>query len=294
MLVLSGSENRGGNVSPSSWHGFGRRRRASQSQHRKSLHPGVCGPAAMKRRSKSVFAGLFLLLVGACDGSGTPTTSVPPTSAPSGKVLVSPEFIQGAIPGAEVVLLVSQSDETAGIATVTAAAPGATITVKPSEISGVEVAEVTVVPEATTSETELVITIEVTTVDTTYTVTKTTTVLPWGDDRGGQAAEILGLFTSWLGENRPELGVTPETRFEGTYLAPQLLVVSHYGFFSDQWEIGLAWHVMIPPDDFSEIYLRPRSELRPNLGFRIDSWQTALDTGDYQVAEAEPPFEVVR
>jgi hypothetical protein len=193
-----------------------------------------------------------------------------------------------------VVLLVSQNDETAGEATVTAIAPGAEVTVRTPGISGAEVAEVSVVPEATTTETELTVTIEIATDDTTHTVTRTATVLPWEDDRAEQASEILGLFTSWLAQHRPELGVTPATQFDGTFLAPELLVVSHYGFFNDQWEIGLSWHVMIPPDDFSEVYLRPRSGLRPTLAFRIDSWQTALDTGEYQVAEVDPVLEVVR
>ena len=251
----------------------------------------------MKPPGEAAFAVLFLLLVGACSGSGTPATSTrpaPTTSAPNGEVVVSPEFIQGAIPGAEVVLLVSQDDETAGTATVTASASGAKVSVRPSKISDIEVAEVTVVPDATATETELTVTIEVATDDTTRTVTRTASVLPWDDDRGEQAAEILGLFTSWLAGNRLELNITPETEFEGTFLAPQLLVVSHYGFFNDEWEIGLAWHVMIPPDDFAEIYLRPRSALRPTLAFRIGSWQTALDKGGYQIAEVEPPFEVVR
>lgn len=251
----------------------------------------------MRPPGGAAFAVLFLLLVGACSGSGTPATSTrpaPTTSAPNGEVVVSPEFIQGAIPGAEVVLLVSQDDETAGTATVTASASGAKVSVRPSEISDIEVAEVTVVPDATATETELTVTIEVATDDTTRTVTRTASVLPWDDDRGEQAAEILGLFTSWLAGNRPELNITPETEFEGTFLAPQLLVVSHYGFSNDEWEIGLAWHVMIPPDDFAEIYLRPRSALRPTLAFRIGSWQTALDKGGYQIAEVEPPFEVVR
>jgi hypothetical protein len=226
--------------------------------------------------------------------STTSTRPTPTTSPSEGGVVVSPEFVQGAIPGAEVVLLVSQSDETAGVATVTASVDGGTVAVRPAEISGAEVAEVMVVPGATTTEIELDVIIEVTTDDITHTVTKTFTVLPWEDDRAEQAAQILGLFTSWLADDRPELGVTSETEFEGTLLAPQLLVVSHYGFFNDQWEIGLAWHVMIPPDDFAEIYLRSRSELQPSLAFRIDSWQTALETGDYQVSEVEPPFEVVR
>jgi hypothetical protein len=250
----------------------------------------------VRRPSGAAFA-VLLLFLGACNGSGSPTTSTrpaPATSALDGGIVVSPEFIQGAIPGAEVVLLVSQDDETAGMAMVTASASGAEVSVRPSEISDIEVAEVTVVPDATATETVLTVTIEAATDDTTRTVTKTASVLPWDDDRAEQAAEILGLFTSWLAESRPELDITLETEFEGTFLAPQLLVVSHYGFFNNEWEIGLSWHVMIPPDDFAEIYLRPRSALRPTLAFRIGSWQTALDTGGYQIAEVEPPFEVVR
>jgi hypothetical protein len=251
----------------------------------------------MRRSAGLAISAVVLMLAAACGESAAPTTSTrpaPTTTQPSGEVVVSPEFIQGAIPGAEVVVLVAQTDERAGTATVSASAPGATVTVRPSQISGIEVAELTVVPEATATETELTIAIEVVTDATTHTVTRTITVLPWEDDRAEQAAEVLGLFTSWLAENRPELGVTPGTEFEGTFLAPQLLVVSHYGFFNDEWEIGVSWHVMIPPDDFAEIYVRPRSELRPTLAFRIDSWQTALDTGAYQVAEVAPPFEVVR
>jgi hypothetical protein len=216
------------------------------------------------------------------------------TTAPTGDVIVAPEFIQGAIPGAKVVLLVSQASESAGEATVTAAAPGATVSVDPLRISGEGVAEVTVIPEAATSERELAITIEVVGDAGTHTLTRTTRVLPWEDDRGDQAREVLGLFTIWLAENRPELGVTPDIDLDGTYLAPQLLVASHYGFFNDQWEIGLAWHVMIPPDDFSEIYLRPRSDLRPTHAFRIGSWQTALTSGQYEVVEIDPPTEVIR
>lgn len=266
----------------------------------------------MRRFLNAVSVALLLTtLVSACGGSATPATSIstpttststpaastrppPVTTNPVGPVVVSPEFIQGAIPGAEIVLLVSQTDENAGVAMVTASAPGATVVVQASEISGTEVAEVTVIPDVTTTETELTISIEVAVGGTTYSVSRMTQVLTWEDDRAEQAAEILDLFTSWLAENRSDLGITPETEFEGTLLAPQLLVVSHYGFFNDEWEIGLSWHVMIPPDDFSEVYLRPRSALRPTLAFRISSWQSALETGDYQIAEVEPPFEVVR
>jgi hypothetical protein len=230
-----------------------------------------------------------------CGESAAPTTSTrprPETTALSEGLVVSPQFIQGVIPGAQVVLLVTQGDETAGTATVTATASGGDVMVQPSSITGTEVAEVTVIP--TSTEGELAVTIEVSTEQGTESISRVASISPWEDDRGEQAGEILDLFTPWLAETHPELGITPDSEFEGTFVAPELLVVSHYVFFNDQWEIGVAWHVMLPPDDFSEIYLRPRSELSPTLAFRVGSWQTALDTGDYEVMDVEPPSEVTR
>ena len=50
-----------------------------------------------------------------------------------------------------------------------------------------------------------------------------------------------------------------------------ILVVSHYLFFSEDWEMGLMWHIMIAPHDWSRIYLRPRGEMAPTLAFEIPS-----------------------
>jgi hypothetical protein len=254
-----------------------------------------------------VLIGVLALLITACgsaDGGDESTTTTgtsgstrptPTTTAPSEDgALVSPEFIQGAIPGELLVLLVGHAAPEAGPLTVRAQATNATVTVDPEIISGDEIAEVTVVPAPTVTESAMTITIDLVQGDQSYSWSRTVNVLPWEDDRGEQAEEILSLFTGWLAENRPELGVTPETELDGTLLAPELLVVSHYGFFGEEWELGLSWHVMLPPDDFSELYLRPRSELGPTMAFRIDSWQTALETGVAEVKEVAPPAEVVR
>jgi hypothetical protein len=56
-----------------------------------------------------------------------------------------------------------------------------------------------------------------------------------------------------------------------TITKPNILVVSHYLFFSSGWELGLMWHVMIPPHDWTEIYLRRRGDLAPAYAFRLDS-----------------------
>lgn len=262
---------------------------------------------AWRVRRTALSAMLMAGLVGACAGGSeaTTTTTIRPTPtrpapaptttlAPAQGVVFSPEFIQGVIPGAEIVLLVGNTDPEAGPLTVTAEATNATVTIEQSTVSGAEVAEVTVVPAPTDVEVDMAIRIDAVQRGETSSSTWTVNVVPWQDDRGAQARDILGLYTSWLADNHPDLGVTPATDFQGTFVAPQLLVVSHYAFFSEDWELGLSWHIMLPPDDFSELYLRPRSELRPTMALRIESWQKALQSGSAEISEVPPPVEVVR
>jgi hypothetical protein len=257
------------------------------------------------RTRKAVLSILVAALVDGCAGEGESTTTVPPvptrvtpvpttTVTPDQGVVFSPEFIQGAIPDELLVLLVGNTDPGAGPLTITAEATNASVTIEPSTLNGGEVAEVTVAPAAVDDESEMAIRIDATRGGETSSSSWTVDVLPWEDELEGQAREILLLFTTWLAENRPDLGVTPKAEFEGTFVAPELLVVSHYAFFSEEWELGLSWHIMLPPDDFSELYLRPRSELTPKMAFRIDSWQTALQSGSADIIEVPPPVEVVR
>ena len=45
-----------------------------------------------------------------------------------------------------------------------------------------------------------------------------------------------------------------------------------YTFFSEEWEMGVSKHVMIPPDDWAKIYLRHRfTEASPSYAFKISS-----------------------
>lgn len=208
------------------------------------------------------------------------------------EIEVAPEFVQGTIPGAPLVLLVTliEGDE----ATLSATGDGAEVSVAPDRIGAGEVAEVTVVASPTEEETELGVTIVATADGGTSEVNRTVTVLPWPDDRSQQARGVLALFAVWLGENRPALGIAEEIAVTGSFTAPLLLVVSHYTFWTDEWEMGLSWHVMVPPDDFAELYLRPREELIPTMAFRLGSWQTALETGQVDITEVPPPPEVVR
>lgn len=242
---------------------------------------------------------LVVAMTAGCDGGGRATTSTrrtPPTvtSRPAGTgLVVSPEFIHGTIPGANLLLLVGLADPSAGPVDVTAEATGAQVAVEPATIDGEQVAEVSVVPGPVTTETGL--TIRIIGGAAMTPVEKTTTILPWEDDqRAGDADRVLGIFTPWLADNRPDLGITPRTEFSRSFVAPMLLVVSHYLYLNPDWELGVEWHIMLPPDDFAEIYLRPRDQMYPTLAFRVDSWQTALDTGTAHVYPVDPPAEVVR
>ena len=209
---------------------------------------------------------------------------------------VSPNFVQGAIPGAATGVLVTITDETDTDTpvTLTVSADGAQVTVEPGEISQGEVAEVTVIPDAATGERPLEISITGRRGQLEQAATRSTTVLPWEDDRSDYARELLHLFTTWLADQQPDLGIGPGTEFSGSFVAPELLVVSHYLFMSDDWELGLSWHIMVPPHDWAEIYLRSRNEAAPNLAFRLESQQAALQDGIVTIASVEPPAEVVR
>lgn len=103
------------------------------------------------------------------------------------------------------------------------------------------------------------------------------TVLPGEDLTAETAAVYRDLFVPWLAKNHPELGITEATEWVGTIVRPHILVVTYYLFFSPEWEMGVRWHVMIPPHDWAEIYLRRRGELNSTRAWRIHSVDGGLE-----------------
>lgn len=93
-----------------------------------------------------------------------------------------------------------------------------------------------------------------------------------GEDTLLEAATPLrDRFVDFLATEHPELGITADTEWTPTIVQPHILVVSHYLFFSEEWEMGLQWHIMIAPHDWARIYLRPRDGLQPTHAFEITS-----------------------
>jgi hypothetical protein len=135
-----------------------------------------------------------------------------------------------------------------------------------------QVAEVVVIPSQTSIGRTIKVTITGNRGSASVKKSVSFAVVEGEDDRQEYAEMLLDRFVSWLATNHPELGVTADTAWNGTMVSPVWLVVSHYLFFSEEWEAHVEWHIMIPPDDWATIDLRHRfDELEPSYAFKIAS-----------------------
>ena len=157
---------------------------------------------------------------------------------------------------------------------ISATASGAAVSVNNPAIKPGEVAEVTVIPDQSSTNKILTLTINGDRSGFKQTETVDIEVIDWEDDLGELAAEMRDKFVPWLASNHPELGITSETEWIGTIVNPGILVVMHYMFYSEDWEMYVTWHVMIPPYDWTKIYLRSRfTETQSSNAFEISSVQ---------------------
>jgi hypothetical protein len=155
---------------------------------------------------------------------------------------------------------------------ISATAPGAEVVIYFEDIFEEEVAEVVVIPAQASIGTTIEVTITGNRGSASDEKVVSFEVAEGEDDRQEYAEELLDRFVSWLATNHPELGITEDTAWDGTMVSPVWLVVSHYLFFSEEWELHVEWHIMMPPDDWAKIDLRHRfDELEPSYAFKISS-----------------------
>ena len=210
------------------------------------------------------------------------------------QVIPSKPFIMDhmkAIVGQRWVFLVVVADEGLGegkaVSISAASTFNASVTVNPKTITPGQVAEVTVIPKEVITRPQpeepepeqplYNLTVTIIGARDGQEQTETVTVSVWVGEDGlaPYATGVRDRFIPWLAANHPELGITNETEWNGTIIAPDIVVVSYYLFLSDDWEMGVRWHVTIVPHDYAEIYLRRRFvEVQPSYAFRIDSFQT--------------------
>lgn len=239
----------------------------------------------------------------ACGGStpsATPAaspTAVPSQTLPSASGIpftmqVVPAMSIGrTIAGARAVFLVTVSGAPSdGPVEISAQAPNTTTSIEPAQLLPGVVGEVTVVPkDCTCDSTQVGVEIVAIRDGVRQAETRTMELVSGTDDWAADAATHLAPFIEWLATNRPDLGITDATTWEGTP-GSWVLVVNHYLYFSADWELDLEWHVMIPPDDWSRIVLRKRwTEVAPSVAFEISSV-----AGKAEPKETDPPDAVWR
>jgi hypothetical protein len=195
---------------------------------------------------------------------------------PGFHINVIPEQLRGAsIVGQHCVFLVTITDEGQEDqlpVRISAQAPGAEVVIYQQDIVEGQVAEVVVIPaQASINKT---IEVNITGNRSSRTDKKVVSfdVVEGEDDLQEYAAELFDRFVPRLVTNHPELGITDDIEWNGTIVSPEWLVVSHYLFFAEEWEVHIEWHVTIPPYDWARIDLRHRfDELQPSYAFEISS-----------------------
>jgi hypothetical protein len=221
-------------------------------------------------------------------------TPVPTTAAADFTLTILPveEPVESrvAIPGEKVSFLVMVESSDGSPVTIEAAALGAQVTaIEPAQLTPGVVGEVWVVPDQVTDNATVEVDFSAVRGGATMTDTRSIVVWPMADERTNDAKPYFEMWTAWLVASHPELGITAATSWDPTFVST-FLVVSHYAYFSDEWEMKVSWHNMIPPDDWTEVYLRHRgTESAPSLAFRIDS--VAGKTGAHPVT---PPEAIMR
>jgi hypothetical protein len=173
---------------------------------------------------------------------------------------------------------------------ISATALGAEVVIYKQDIFEGEVAEVVVVPAQASIGTTIDVTITGNRGSVSDEKIVSFEVAEGEDDRQEHAEELLDRFVSWLETNHTELGITDDTVWNGTMVSPVWLVVSHYLFFSAEWEVHLSWHITVPPNDWARIDLRHRfDELEPSYAFEISSVNATSEP-----VPIEPPETVWR
>ena len=241
--------------------------------------------------SRLTVLALAALVVSACGGATPSQPGFTAEVAPA----ASPVEVRAVIPGQETsfLLRIIDSGPGGGAATVSARATLATVDrVAPTTIRAGQVAEIWLTANpGVTSDATATLTVTVSRGSLKEIVERRILVQPLSSEgRERDAQPHFDFWTAWLAANHPELGIGAATAWRPVFVST-LLVVSHMSYFSDEWEMGLAWHAgTIPPYDWSQIYLRHRgSEMAPSLSFKLDSFSG--ETAPYAVT---PPEVVVR
>ncbi|HUT82763.1 MAG TPA: hypothetical protein VMZ29_16325 [Candidatus Bathyarchaeia archaeon] len=115
-------------------------------------------------------------------------------------------------------------------------------------------------------------------------------VIDWSYNLPFEVEQALNRFTDYLIANNTDFSQAENSNLEFLGNIPQILIVEHYLFRTDNWELELAKHVMIMPYDWVSLYIRPRNSFHPTWSGKIYSW----GSNNHTIYELNPPENVYR
>ena len=115
-------------------------------------------------------------------------------------------------------------------------------------------------------------------------------VINWTSSSEGNILDVRDHFIQYIESNTIYSNLNSSTIWNFCGSPAQILIVEHYLFQSEFWELEVSRHVMIAPHDWVQVYIRPRNQTSPLWAAKIDSW--SLDNAS--IYEITPPSEIFR
>ena len=88
-------------------------------------------------------------------------------------------------------------------------------------------------------------------------------IFNWSSDNLPDAIVKKDELIKWLESKHPEFGTFSDKESFAYVTYPGILIVEHWTFLYKEWEVRICYHVMIPPHDWSKIWLRKLGEVQP-------------------------------
>lgn len=175
------------------------------------------------------------MALAACAGEGSASTTSEQADSPF-TLQVAPSEYMPIIPGQLFVILATASGGSGSVTMAADIAGDADVTPPTATVDPGDVTEFTVVarPESIGSTVSVALRAERGIVNRAHSMDLE--VVEWSDDLEPLATELRERFVTYLAENHPDFGITTETEWTSTITKPQILVVMHYLFFSEQWD----------------------------------------------------------
>ena len=152
--------------------------------------------------------------------------------------------------------------------------PVAELTIKPNfiEIEDAEIHEILITAKSKTTSKLILLEVE---------------MYNWD---GAISQEEIGRFNNMIDlviKQNKKYELLKDEDFFSYCTYPQILIVSHSTFLSENWEVRFCYHVMIPPHDWSMVSIRKRGEIEAEIAYKQDS---ATNDYVYEIPISEYPI----